>query len=302
MVGDAMPIPTEPIGSIPRPADLIAAWADRQAGRISVERSTRSRSTRCETRSGDSRRPAPPSSLTASRPNRVSPPTRSTAPRASLADGVVVPFDDGHTRQLPRLWPGRFVRHARVDISRGGEAADDVAGQAGRDLRVGVEPALSRRRDSRDIRARRSSQTWSSEAAADIRQCLDRGADSVQIDFTEGRLSLKLDPSGGLLEQFVALEQSRARSVLAAGAASNRRSHVSGRRSGCHAQRRCRLCRPAAGAVSASRGRFYIQLASEPDPKRVLDIIREHRQPDQIVFVGVTDPINPDCRNGGAGA
>ena len=33
-----MPIPTEPIGSIPRPADLIAAWADRQTGRIPIER------------------------------------------------------------------------------------------------------------------------------------------------------------------------------------------------------------------------------------------------------------------------
>jgi hypothetical protein len=35
---ELMPIPTEPIGSIPRPADLAAAWADRHAGRISAER------------------------------------------------------------------------------------------------------------------------------------------------------------------------------------------------------------------------------------------------------------------------
>jgi 5-methyltetrahydropteroyltriglutamate--homocysteine methyltransferase len=33
-----MPIPTEPIGSIPRPADLLAAWADQQSGRIPIER------------------------------------------------------------------------------------------------------------------------------------------------------------------------------------------------------------------------------------------------------------------------
>ena len=33
-----MSIPTEPIGSIPRPAELIAAWADRRAGRIPIER------------------------------------------------------------------------------------------------------------------------------------------------------------------------------------------------------------------------------------------------------------------------
>jgi 5-methyltetrahydropteroyltriglutamate--homocysteine methyltransferase len=40
-------------------------------------------------------------------------------------------------------------------------------------------------------------------------------------------------------------------------------------------------------------GRFYIQLASEANPERVLAIIREHRQPDQRIFVGVTDPIIP---------
>src|SRR4030095_13521779 len=39
----------------------------------------------------------------------------------------------------------------------------------------------------------------------DIRRSLDGGAHVVQIDFTEGRLSLKLDPSGGLLRDFVAL-------------------------------------------------------------------------------------------------
>ena len=43
------------------------------------------------------------------------------------------------------------------------------------------------------------------EAEADIRGCLDAGAHSVQIDFTEGRLSLKLDPSGGLLRSFIEL-------------------------------------------------------------------------------------------------
>ena len=43
-----------------------------------------------------------------------------------------------------------------------------------------------------------------SEAASEIRGCLDRGA-IVQIDFTEARLSLKLDPSGGLLGAFVDL-------------------------------------------------------------------------------------------------
>jgi 5-methyltetrahydropteroyltriglutamate--homocysteine methyltransferase len=38
--------------------------------------------------------------------------------------------------------------------------------------------------------------------------------------------------------------------------------------------------------------RFYVQLASEPDRKRVLAKIKELLRPGQMIFVGVTDPIN----------
>ena len=41
------------------------------------------------------------------------------------------------------------------------------------------------------------------EAERDIRECLEAGAACVQIDFTEGRLALKLDPSGGVLNAFI---------------------------------------------------------------------------------------------------
>lgn len=40
-------------------------------------------------------------------------------------------------------------------------------------------------------------------------------------------------------------------------------------------------------------GNFYLQLASEPDRKRVLGIIRDHSFLDQKIFIGVTDPIHP---------
>jgi len=41
--------------------------------------------------------------------------------------------------------------------------------------------------------------------------------------------------------------------------------------------------------------RFYLQLASENDPERVLRIVREHLPPNRNVrvFVGVIDPIDP---------
>ena len=43
------------------------------------------------------------------------------------------------------------------------------------------------------------------ESVTDIRGCLDHGAHCVQIDFTEGGLAVKLDPSGQLLSSFIPL-------------------------------------------------------------------------------------------------
>jgi 5-methyltetrahydropteroyltriglutamate--homocysteine methyltransferase len=40
-------------------------------------------------------------------------------------------------------------------------------------------------------------------------------------------------------------------------------------------------------------GRFYVQLASEADRRRVLTTLRDLLKPGQILFVGVTDPMNP---------
>jgi methionine synthase II (cobalamin-independent) len=38
---------------------------------------------------------------------------------------------------------------------------------------------------------------------------------------------------------------------------------------------------------------FYIQLASEAEPEKVLAIVAEHLPPGARVFIGVTDPIDP---------
>jgi 5-methyltetrahydropteroyltriglutamate--homocysteine methyltransferase len=40
-------------------------------------------------------------------------------------------------------------------------------------------------------------------------------------------------------------------------------------------------------------GRFFVQLASEADRRRVLAIIRDNVQADQHVYVGVIDPLDP---------
>jgi len=131
------------------------------------------------------------------------------------------------------------------------------------------------------------------EAETDIRGALDAGAANVQIDFTEGRLSLKLDPSAGLLRNFVGLNNQ----VL------DRFTPDERHRIGVH------VC-PGGDHDSTHSadvdyetflpdlfkmnvGRFYLQMASEPDRKRILRMVSELVGPEQVVFIGVIDPINP---------
>ena len=288
-----MSIPTEPIGSIPRPAELIAAWADRQAGRLSdeqfgeiAERALRDTIRRFE----DTGSPV----ITDGEQTKSSFATYPLDGASGLApDGVVVPFKDGHTRQLPRLTTGpfRFAAHASAYLAAAKRLTTVPVKQA-----VISASALSLLYPQSGIPGYPRETFLSDlvrEAVADIRECLDGGADSVQIDFTEGRLALKLDPSGALLEQFIALNN---RVLDHFPAQELRRTGVhtcpGGDRDSTHS-----ADVDYAGLLprlfQLRAGRFYIQLASEPDPARVLGIIREHRQPNQTVFVGVTDPINP---------
>jgi len=43
------------------------------------------------------------------------------------------------------------------------------------------------------------------EHETEVRRCLQQGAHKMQIDFTEGRLAMKIDPSGDLLTSFIDL-------------------------------------------------------------------------------------------------
>jgi hypothetical protein len=49
----------------------------------------------------------------------------------------------------------------------------------------------------------------------------------------------------------------------------------------------------APALVRLKVGRYYVQLTSEPDRRRMLVCIREPAEAGQLLFVGVTDPINP---------
>jgi 5-methyltetrahydropteroyltriglutamate--homocysteine methyltransferase len=288
-----MPIPTEPIGSIPRPRYLLDGMADASSGRIDAA-ALRELTDQALSETIKTLETLGSPVLTDGEQGKPSFATYPLDGSVALAgDGVVIPFADGHTRQLPRLTAGPF-RYGTFAVSYLNKAKSFT------DLPVKqpvIAPsALSLLYPAGGIDGYPQEQFLADLADAsesDIRQCLDAGASSVQLDFTEGRLSLKLDPSMGILQSFIALNNS----VL------DRFSDDERARLGVH------TC-PGGDQDSVhsadvdyadllpelfklNAGAFYIQLASEPDRPRVLEIIRDHSRDDQRIFVGVTDPIDP---------
>jgi 5-methyltetrahydropteroyltriglutamate--homocysteine methyltransferase len=224
-------------------------------------------------------------------------PSFATYPLAGLQalapDGVVIPFADGHTRQLPRLTAGpfRYAQHAASYLDQARRYAHVPVKQA-----VIAASALSLIYPPSGIDGYPQDAflaDLTGEAVADIRGALDAGAHSVQIDFTEGRLAVKLDPSGQLLQTFIDLNNR----VLAAFSPAERQRigvHTcpGGDQDSTHSAD-VDYTQLLPGLFSLNAGAFYIQLASEPDRPRVLRAIAEHARPGQLIFVGVTDPIDP---------
>nr|WP_152646165.1 5-methyltetrahydropteroyltriglutamate--homocysteine methyltransferase [Streptacidiphilus albus] len=205
----------------------------------------------------------------------------------------MIPFADGHTRQLPRLVsePFRYKIHAEEYLRAAKQHTKLPVKQA-----VAAPSALSLLYPHGGVAGYPREQfldDLASEAETDIRGCLDAGAHVVQLDFEEARLTLKLDPSGQLLREFVDLnnkvlsrftEAERARIGVYTGPGADQDSTHS--LDVDYAELLPHLFR-------LTVGNFYLQLASEPDPDRVLGIIAAQLRPGIRVFVGVTDPIDP---------
>lgn len=288
-----MPIPTEPIGSIPRPPQLIEAVREFQEGRLAQEKLD----TLYDDALRDTIRRLEATKSPVITDGEQTKPSFATYPIHGLgnlaSDGITVPFADGHVRRLPRLTSGPF--HYKTYAASYLEAARRYA-------KVPVKQAvisaslLSLLYPAEGIDGYPQEQFLDEligEAVADIRRCLESAAFKVQIDFTEARLSLKLDPSGALLNQFIALNNR----VLAHFSVDERRRigvHTcpGGDQDATHsADVDYAGLLPSLFKLNA--GNFYIQLASEKDRPRVLRLIRESSRADQAIFVGVIDPINP---------
>jgi 5-methyltetrahydropteroyltriglutamate--homocysteine methyltransferase len=207
-------------------------------------------------------------------------------------DGFKIPFSAGHTRRMPRLTAGPF-RYKRYADSY----LDVALRYAHRPVKQAVisPSALSLMYPAHEIPGYSRDEFINDllrEHETEIRRCLDKGAYKVQVDFTEGRLAMKIDPTGDLLNNFIDLNN-LALSRFSAGERARLGVHTcpGGDRDSTHsadvdyAQLLPRL-------FELRVGNFCIALAGEPDRIRVLEIIREYMKPDQRIFVGVVSPID----------
>jgi len=131
------------------------------------------------------------------------------------------------------------------------------------------------------------------EAEADIRKSLNAGAYNVQIDFTEARLAVKLDPSKSLLKMFIDLNNT----VL------DRFTKEEQKRIGVHTCPGGDHDSTHSADIDYSEllpllfqlhaGNFYLEYAGEKNKKNVLNAIKKSMQPGQRIFLGVTNVLDP---------
>jgi 5-methyltetrahydropteroyltriglutamate--homocysteine methyltransferase len=131
------------------------------------------------------------------------------------------------------------------------------------------------------------------EHVREVRSCLAKGAHAVQIDFTEGRLAVKLDPTGTLLASFIDLNN-----LALARFSAQERARIGvhtcpgGDRDSTHSAD-VDYAELLPSLLQLNLTNYYVALAGEKDRKRVLQMIRTHLKPSQRIFVGVVSPIDP---------
>ncbi len=279
-------LPTEPIGSIPRSAELLAAIQKFSGPELEpyYEAAVNDTIHRFE----ETGSPV----ITDGEQRKSSFVTYPlTGLRNLTSAGVVIPFKDGHTRQLPALASGpfHFGSYAVDDLRKAKRIARRTLKQP-----VVAVSALSLLYPATEIKGYSRAAFMDDlvrECIKDIRHCLDEGV-HVQIDFTEGRLAVKLDPSKTLLKSFIELNNL----VLSAFSSSERQRigvHTcpGGDHDSTHsADVDYAQFLPELFQINA--GNFYVQLSSEPDRKRALKIMQPFSQGTRRIFVGVTDPLS----------
>lgn len=288
-----MKIQTEPVGSIPRPKYLVDAlqlFAQQQIKESEL-------SELFDEALKDTIKRFEETGSPVITDGEQSKPSFATYPISGLQNlspgGVVIPFADGHTRQLPTITSGPFHYKTYADsyLIKAKQYTKLPVKQA-----VIAVSAISLLYPPEGIDGYSHEQFINdllNEAEADIRRCLSGGAYNVQIDFTEARLALKLDPSRGLLKSFIDLNNK----VLSRFSEEERKkigvhSCPGGDHDSTHsADISYADLLPLLFELNA--GNFYLEYAGEKAKRLVLASIKENMRPSQRVFIGVTNVLDP---------
>ena len=214
-----MPIPTELVGSLPRPMRLQEAYADYDEGKITWDQLKAAQ----DEAAADSiqRLEETGEPIVTDGEQRESSfatyPITDTLAGTGLADHLAgdgqyfAIFDDGHHRQLPRLTGGPF--RYKTFASEFVEKNKAIASRPVKQAVIAPSMLMLLYPLDGEIEGYSREQFLSDlcdEVEKDIRQCFDAGAVRVSVDFTEGRLANKNDsrnPWTGkdMLQEFIDL-------------------------------------------------------------------------------------------------
>jgi methionine synthase II (cobalamin-independent) len=305
-------IPTEPVGSLPRPQKLQDAYAAYDRGEI--DKPALETQQDAAVRDSIERQEQTGTPIISDGEQRWSSfatyPITDTLAGTGLADNLAgdggqffAIFADGHGRQLPRLTGGPF-RYKTY-------AADTLAksiGYAHTPMKQAViAPSMlyllyPLEGEIDGYPKEQFEHDLADECERDIRQAFAAGAERVSMDFTEGRLATRNDPrnpwtGAGLLDRFIEINNW----VLDRFTPEERANigvHTcpGGDRDSVHsADVPYNNLLPSMFKMNA--GYFLIQLKSERDKDPVFRSIGENLRNangvDQMAYIGVINPLNP---------
>ncbi|KAJ3946492.1 hypothetical protein N0V92_013344 [Colletotrichum tropicale] len=308
-----MGIPTELVGSLPRPEALQKTYADYDAGKIFKGQLEKAQD--AAVKDSIDRLKQTGETFVSDGEQRASSfatyPITDTLNGTGLAEGLAgdgqlfAYFDDGHHRQLPRLTQGpfRYKTYAYENFQK------SQAFSGGHEMKTAViAPSMlyllyPLKGDIEGYNREQFTHDLVKECEKDIRGCFAAGAKRVSIDFTEGRLAAKKDPRNpwtneDLLQIFVDLinqvldkftAEERANIGLHTCPGGDCDSVHSG-------DVPYHSLLPSLFKINA--GYFLIQLSTEKDKPTVWKEIGQniHKDADgvkQVAFIGVTNPLDP---------
>ncbi len=305
-------LPTEPVGSLPRPAKLQEAYAKYDAGEISKDDLEKLQD--AAVKDSIERGEATGAPIISDGEQRWSSfatyPIADTLAGTGLAPGLgpggqfFAIFADGHGRQLPKLERGPFHynQHAADTLRKSLPYASKPMKQAV--IAPSMLALLYPLKDPVEGYSREDFEAaLVDECEQDIRMAFAAGAARVSVDFTEGRLATRADPrnpwtGAGLLPHFIELNN-RVMARFSAEERTNIGIHTcpGGDRDSVHSAD-VPYNNLLGTMFDINAGYFLIQMKSERDKDPVYETIGKNLRSDadgvaQTAYLGVINVASP---------